>query len=98
MTPLYWRFFIAILGVVLAGIILNIHWHRKDGLGRIFILVYTASAFAYFLIRLASLTSYHVLGWPSSGTLMDILRWGIALWLIPMFAILGIEYFYKYKK
>lgn len=94
---LFWRFFIAIVGVVMYGAIFNMHLRRKDGIGRIFILIFSGTALFYFLVRLIALILYYVFDIISSRNIMDTLRWGLILWLVPSVFILMVEYFYKYK-
>lgn len=93
----FWLIVQAVIGVLASAWVLRLHMFRKDGMGRIFILIYTVTMLAYYGLRLLSLLGYHVFGQLAYWEVMNGLAVLTNLILLPLLAILYIEYFYNHK-
>lgn len=82
---------IAITAALIALFLFNINYHRRDGYGRLFLLIFSGSFFAYFLLRAlfyASGLVFHVIG---RGAAMRGVQCLSYLLLVPLVAVAFIE-------
>jgi hypothetical protein len=89
---------LSVLGMALSLYLFLTNYYRRDGFGRLFLLIYTGSFFMYFIIRFSLQYLCYCVHVIERETLLTWVSYLYFMLFIPLIAIIIIEHYYRRRK